>query len=294
MENNKNLFVIPTNNPSRVYGILGSYRLGLTSNDPFYTENFGGGTQNQNIYVTCNDFIGLSYYLDGDLVRKGVVDAKDYWEVRKDYKKIILTTDPKLIKDGVQSIPDEFLQWFIAKVNDSGKPIDIVEIEYLVPKVDNPFQQGLLNGLAKSYPDIVKKPYIIIPKEAEEQVRPYSAEQYDSEITPIPKEQRKKFKVMIVGDGKPQQETLEQVAERILANNIDGLKDALKDDDLFFFYKGVVVCYGEAMAEWQQEQDKKMYSTLETAISLLKQTTEFEVLDSWKQKVRELEQFKNK
>jgi hypothetical protein len=32
------------------------------------------------------------------------------------------------------------------------------------------------------------------------------------------------------------QETLEEVAERILANNIDGLKDALKDDDLFFFY----------------------------------------------------------
>jgi hypothetical protein len=53
------------------------------------------------------------------------------------------------------------------------------------------------------------------------------------------------------------QETLEQVAERILANNIDGLRDALKDDDLFFFYKGVVQCYGEAMAKWQQE---KMYS----------------------------------
>jgi hypothetical protein len=56
------------------------------------------------------------------------------------------------------------------------------------------------------------------------------------------------------------QETLQEVAERILANNIDGLRDALKDDDLFFFYKGVVVCYGEAMAEWQQEQDKKLYS----------------------------------
>jgi hypothetical protein len=40
MENNKNLFVIPTNNPSRFYGILGSYRLGLTSNDPFYTQQW--------------------------------------------------------------------------------------------------------------------------------------------------------------------------------------------------------------------------------------------------------------
>jgi hypothetical protein len=47
---------------------------------------------------------------------------------------------------------------------------------------------------------------------------------------------------------------LEEVAERILANNIDGLRDALKDDDLFFFYKGVIQCYGEAMAKWQQEK----------------------------------------
>jgi len=51
-----------------------------------------------------------------------------------------------------------------------------------------------------------------------------------------------------------QETTPEEVAERILANNIDGLRDALKDDDLFFFYKGVIQCYGEAMAKWQQEQ----------------------------------------
>jgi hypothetical protein len=53
------------------------------------------------------------------------------------------------------------------------------------------------------------------------------------------------------------QETLEEAAERILANNIDGLRDALQDDDLFFFYKGVIQCYGEAMVEWQAE---RMYS----------------------------------
>ena len=55
----------------------------------------------------------------------------------------------------------------------------------------------------------------------------------------------------------PKQETLEEAAKRILANNIDGLRDALKDDDLFFFYKGVIQCYGEAMAKYQA---KRMYS----------------------------------
>ena len=53
------------------------------------------------------------------------------------------------------------------------------------------------------------------------------------------------------------EETLQKAAERILANNVDGLKDLLQDDDLFFFYKVVIQCYGEAMAKWQQE---RMYS----------------------------------
>jgi hypothetical protein len=65
---------------------------------------------------------------------------------------------------------------------------------------------------------------------------------------------------IIIPQEEPKQETLEEVAEIILANNIDGLRDALKDDDLFFFYKGVIQCYGEAMANWQQEQDKNKYS----------------------------------
>ena len=60
------------------------------------------------------------------------------------------------------------------------------------------------------------------------------------------------------------QETLEQAAERILANNVDGLKDLLQDDDLFFFYKVVIQCYGEAMAKWQQE---RMYSEIDMKLA---------------------------
>jgi len=60
-----------------------------------------------------------------------------------------------------------------------------------------------------------------------------------------------------------EEETIEEVAERILANNIDGLKDALNDDDLFFFYKGVIQCYGEAMAKWQQERSYSEEEVLE-------------------------------
>jgi len=42
-------------------------------------------------------------------------------------KKIILTTDQDLIKDGVQAIPDEFLEWFVK--NPSCEVVEIVKYE---------------------------------------------------------------------------------------------------------------------------------------------------------------------
>ncbi len=66
------------------------------------------------------------------------------------------------------------------------------------------------------------------------------------------------------------QETVEEAAERILANNIDDLKDLLQDDDIFYFYKSVIQFYGEAMAKWQAE---KMYSEEEVLELLQKALT---------------------
>lgn len=99
----KNIHVLPTKGTGAVY----------ISKDvtPNLYSNWRG--EGHHIYITSKEYIGLSYYLDGNLVRKGVIDDKDYWEVRKDYEKIILTTDPKLIEDGVQGIDNVFVTWFI-------------------------------------------------------------------------------------------------------------------------------------------------------------------------------------
>jgi hypothetical protein len=80
------------------------------------------------------------------------------------------------------------------------------------------------------------------------------------------------------------QETLEEAAIKF-SKSISNIKPFYRENTKNTFIEG---------AKWQQEQDKNKFSALETAISLLKQTTEFEVLDSWKQKIRELEQIKNK
>ena len=69
--------------------------------------------------------------------------------------------------------------------------------------------------------------------------------------------------------------------------------------DLLQHIKFCLECKNESQAirlieKYGFVKQEEKYEALETAISLLKQTTEFEVLDSWKQKVRELEQFKKK
>jgi hypothetical protein len=68
-----------------------------------------------------------------------------------DCKKIISTTDQDLIKDGIQAIPDEFLEWFVK--NPSCEEVE-VEIESKFDRVDG------------HYHDVWE---IIIPKEEPKQ-----------------------------------------------------------------------------------------------------------------------------
>ena len=82
-----------------------------------------------------------------------------------------------------------------------------------------------------------------------------------------------------------EQETVEEFAERILGNNIDGLRDALNDDDLFYFYKGVIQSYGEAMAQYQA---KRMYSE-EEVIAIVEKSRATGLTAEYL-----IEQFKNK
>ena len=65
---------------------------------------------NKNIYITSNEEIGTG----GWVIYKNKVFkiGRGDNELFHLSKKIILTTDQDLIKDGVQEIDDEFLEWF--------------------------------------------------------------------------------------------------------------------------------------------------------------------------------------
>lgn len=107
----KNIHILQTPNPSR---------LSDCHNDKLHLDDVRYLRSYQNIYITSNDkFIKDEYVTDGLEVMKAtpkLVDAQGLVN-RRNWMKVVLTTDLDLIKDGVQSIPDEFLEWFFKNRN---------------------------------------------------------------------------------------------------------------------------------------------------------------------------------
>jgi hypothetical protein len=105
----KNIHILPTDKPSRLCydkddNLLFAPNAGFTIADG-----------KQNIYITSNeDPKNKDYYWDENKLK-----VKRYFESRESFPsllhrfKVILTTDPTLIADGIQSIDDEFLEWFV-------------------------------------------------------------------------------------------------------------------------------------------------------------------------------------
>jgi hypothetical protein len=107
----KNIHVLPTNKPSRVFNTnKGEYHF-----REHYVPDTIQTCKNHNIYITSDEEIkekDWCYYENGDLkgIHKVVNGQRPKTMI---LKKIILTTDQELISDGVQAIDDEFLEWFV-------------------------------------------------------------------------------------------------------------------------------------------------------------------------------------
>jgi hypothetical protein len=137
----KNIHVLPTDKPSRLYKSEGTGELEILSS---YSINVDGN--GKNIYITDDEEIKEGDWIF-DIVTKKIEIAKfNHNDLKRDWKKIILTTDKDLIKDGVQAIDDEFLEWFVK--NPSCEWVEVNKLCY-----------GALSG----YADAGYK--IIIPKE---------------------------------------------------------------------------------------------------------------------------------
>jgi hypothetical protein len=117
----KNIHLIPTEKPSRL-GYLTKKGKEVFKDLRLFNKPMPNilDSENQHIYITSDEPIKIDdYYLGDDNHIYCLVTT-----VNSNGKKIILTTDQDLIKDGIQSIDDTFLEWFVKNPS-----CDFVEVE---------------------------------------------------------------------------------------------------------------------------------------------------------------------
>jgi hypothetical protein len=105
----KNIHVLPTDKPSRLHTYNGVLNLAAAEFvAPTIVKN---NLINLNIYITNDEEIKEGDWCYDEYNK--VVFKNTCAGTPGASKKIILTTDQDLIKDGVQAIDDEFLEWFV-------------------------------------------------------------------------------------------------------------------------------------------------------------------------------------
>jgi hypothetical protein len=225
----KNIHVIPTDKPSRLH---------TTSKGKLVLLNISIGSKGhtQNIYITNSEEIKKygEYYLDID-TNEVKTSFKNMGKYLSNEKKIILTTDQDLIKDGVQAIDDDFLEWFVKNpsceevevertVNDYWKNLQLhYEFNYkiIIPK-EEPKQENCCTpiGQIKRYVDC--KGCDRKPKQIDMSKYTIGIDPYDTQET-----------------------TLEEVAFRLYPKFVDNVYSKENESK-----RGVL----RLGAKWQQEQ----------------------------------------
>jgi hypothetical protein len=143
----KNVHVLSTDKLIKSAGDLVKDKYGsihiFTKNDG---KEYGKTTTKLNIYITSSDEGIKDWFIYKTENKAVILKAKNInsdtitvdshievgtWVSLKYCKKIILTTDDRLVKDGVQPIDDEFLEWFVKNPS-----CEFVEVEELTVKID--------------------------------------------------------------------------------------------------------------------------------------------------------------
>jgi hypothetical protein len=138
----KNIHILPTNKPSRLF-----------------KDDFGKYFVSINIDQEQNHFKPQNIYITNDLeIKEGdwyihkqinYLRVSNSTAIPMDAKKIILTDNKDLIKDGVQAIDDEFLEWFVnnpsceeVEVDKGYRGVNLFNYKIIIPQ-EEPKQETL-------------------------------------------------------------------------------------------------------------------------------------------------------
>ena len=123
----KNIYLLPTKKPSKLVKIYNdvnretfTLKLNVEVNDSF--------KEYVNVYITSDEEIKDVRPHKGKwhLEKENILNKlPDYLTDLSECKLVIMTTDDDLINDGVQSIDDEFLEWFVK--NPSCEWVEVVD-----------------------------------------------------------------------------------------------------------------------------------------------------------------------
>ena len=268
----KNIHVLSTTEATNLIYHNGRYELLLPPEDKETWNNNVG----KYIYITSDEEIKVGDFYINTFVSEREQKPQTHIEKRyllnhkKDYrfkycKKIILTTDQDLIKEDVQPINDEFLEWF----------------------VKNPTCE-FVNFISYTNEKALKEYEIILPKEELKQ-------HYLSESLPILKDLSR-----LKTDNHynlVKQETLEEAVEKYAEENKFGSDRPFEfNRDKHAFKQG---------AKWQEQNSDKKYSKDKMLEVLHKfgfdytynykgEKTIYEWIPEWFEEYKRLEQYKNK
>lgn len=198
----KNIHILPTDKPSRliIYStLLNEFRL--------LDEPYDDWKHKRNIYITNDEEIKEGDWvlnISNNRIFKQDSSKPDAYTLIF-WKKIILTTDQELIKDGVQAIDDEFLEWFVK--NPSCEFVEVKKSFKANPKYNEQNQLFEKVGYWKYK--------IIIPSEEPKQ-------ECNCDNTCDRCAEKEKQQILQEAKEKAKQEILEEAAEnRIKGINVD-------------------------------------------------------------------------
>lgn len=156
----KNLYLLPTDKPSRLHF--------YDFDGVRFSKKYLNWKRGSHMYIISEDEIK-----DGDWcipfingVIDTITDQQEIYKVKNgdfyfEDKKIILTTDQDLIKDGVQAIDDEFLEWFVN--NPSCEYVDLIGLrkekgyEFLAYEIIIPKENPKTNLERLPFPESVEE-----------------------------------------------------------------------------------------------------------------------------------------
>lgn len=262
----KNVHLIATDKPSRLIGNVKGFcqtTENFTQNDlDFISAKF------YNIYITDNSEIKKRDWIvikNIELNRVSTIKCETENQVliansKSDYnikKKIILTTDQDLIADGIQSIDDEFLEWFC-----KNSSCEFVEVERLEDGqyVDRFADGSVVEGIYENYKIIIQneesKPHTFCETPNEKCTMNYCDENGCQNRNRELVEPKEESNIIDQWLEKNDNSEIDKQVEEAAKNHwkmqyIMALDESTKPYIIQDFIAG---------AKWQQEQDKNKYS----------------------------------